>query len=360
MLSYRTAFTSLLLLGAGLLSCRKPQPYIQATVAVLPSTLTLSCEGTRRFVPQVSAGGTRPVVWKVVEPSGGTIDANGAYIAPKAPGLFTIVASESGPQHAQGLARVRVVPKPDGTIRVPEFIRVGSKGVKAEVLSQEGASYQWSITGGTIVSPMDGPFVLFDAAMTKHVLLKCRVTNAAGDSLNSSLDVETYPEPQVSIRPDHVVVSTDEAFKFGYEVSGRLDAPLRWRVVEEGGGTIDQFGVYKSPSTPGSFQVEVLPSPGKPGIKLSVKVVARPQGRIELSEDLVEGVRSAKACVPVQVGMSYAWKVIGGSIVVGRNISCLQFSVDPGPTVTLICTLTNEAGASLELTRTLPVKPSGK
>lgn len=360
MLSYRTALASLLLLGAGLISCRKPQPYVQATVTVLPATLTLSCEGTRRFVPQVSAGGTRPVTWKVVEPSGGTIDADGTYTAPKDPGLFTIVASESGPQHAQGMARIRVVAKPDGTIRVPDFIRVGAKGVKAAVPVQDGSTYQWSITGGTLVSPMDGPSVLFDAAMAKHVLLKCRVTNAAGDALNSSLDIETYPEPIVSIRPDHVVVSTDEAMKFGYEVSGHLDTPLRWRVVEEGGGTIDQTGVYKSPSAPGSFHTELVHTPGKPGVQASVKVVARPQGRIELSEDLVAGARSAKACVPSQAGMSYSWRVIGGSIVMGQNISCLQFSVDPGPTVTLICTITNEAGASLELTRTLHVKPSAK
>jgi hypothetical protein len=201
---------------------------------------------------------------------------------------------------------------------------------------------------------------MFDAAVTKHVLLKCRVTNAAGDALNSSLDIETYPEPLVSIRPDHVVVSTDEAFKFGYEISGRLDSPLRWRVVEDGGGTIDQTGVYKSPSTPGSFHTEVLHSPGKPGIQASVKVVARPQGRIELKEALVAETRSAKACIPSQAGMSYSWRVIGGSIVMGQNISCLQFSVDSGPTVTLICTITNEAGASLELTRTLQVQPSAQ
>jgi hypothetical protein len=350
----------LLLLAASPWSCRKPEPLIHPSVALLPSEVTLSCEGARRFVPLLSGGGTSPLSWKVIEPGGGTIGADGSYTAPISPGVFTIVASESGPQHAQGTARVRVVPKPDGTIRVPDYVRVGVRGLSAAVPSHEGNTYQWSISGGTLLPPLDGPSVMFDVGMSKHLILRCRVTNLAGDSIHTSMDIETSPEPQVKIRPDHIVISTGEAFKFGFDLSGRLDSPLLWKVVEQGGGTIDQTGEYVAPATSGYFHVETRLSPGKPGSLATVKVAERPQGRIEVQENLIAGTQNVQACVPDQVGMDYRWKVIGGSMVAGENISCIQFSVGPGPTLTLICLISNEAGASLELTRTLQVGPPDK
>ena len=269
------------------------------------------------------------------------------------------MAVESSQQHAQGTAKIHVVPRPDGTIHVPAYVRVGARGLKAEIPFQQGNTYQWSISGGRLLPPLDAPVVSFDAGMTKHVILNCRVSNVAGDVLNSSIDIETSPEPVVSIRPDHVVISTGETTKFGFDLAGRIDTPLLWRVNDEGGGTIDQSGNYKAPNTPGVYRVEVLIPPGVHRSEAAVKVVERPEGRIELSGNLIAGARNLEACVPVQVGMNYTWKVLGGSLVEGQNVSCIKFSVGPGPTLTLVCVISNEAGASLELSRTLPVRRSG-
>jgi|GEM_PF-422837 len=356
MLDPRRALPVLVLLGAGLASCRKPAPLMQPMVVLLPSEATLSCGHGLRFVPQLSGGSAYPVTWRVVEAGGGAVAPDGTYTAPASPGLYSLQAWESGPRRAQGLARIRVVPRPDGTIRVPDYVRVGARGLRAEVPPQEGSTYRWSITGGTLSPPLDGPAVTFEAGLVPHVVLRCRVTNVAGDSVDSSMDIETSPEPQVKIRPERVVLSTGEGFKFGFELSGRLEAPLCWRVVGEGGGTIDQAGGYQAPGTPGTFHVETSVSPEKSGSQAEVRVVERPRGRIECPGDPVAGATGMKACVPGQADMSYRWKVTGGSILLGQGEPCLRFSVGPGPTLSLVCLVTNAAGASLELTRTLPVR----
>ena len=66
-MSHRNPLAKPLLLTALLWSCRRPEPMMNPSVILQPSELTLSCEGVRRFVPQLLGGSTYPLAWRVME-----------------------------------------------------------------------------------------------------------------------------------------------------------------------------------------------------------------------------------------------------------------------------------------------------
>jgi hypothetical protein len=270
--------------------------------------------------------------------------------------VFTVVAESYGTLQVRSSAKVKVVAKPVSRIAAPVFIRVGASGLRADVPVQAEASYRWSIEGGRLRSPSDQAAIIFDAGEGAFLVLKCQVTNAAGDSHTSSLELPLSPRAKVKLRPDHVVLSTGDVYRFGFDLTGRPEASLRWTVVQPEGGSVDEQGVYTAPGAPGIFNVQVSQSPtGDPDDTATVEVVDRPKGAIELMGPLGPGVKNAKACVAQREGLTYRWEISGGVVVAGQMTSCLYFTVGAGPTLTLTCEVTNAAGARLKLAKTFPV-----
>ena len=65
------------------------------------------------------------------------------------------------------------------------------------------------------------------------------------------------PEVTVSISPKNVTVGTNEDQGFGATVMGTSDESVTWSVVENGGGTVTDYGLYTAPLEPGTFHVRV-------------------------------------------------------------------------------------------------------
>lgn len=343
----------------GVTGCRTPRAEPTPGVELKPSQATVTCGRGMRFGYRVSRTDFLPLSWKVREAGGGSIDGNGNYHAPEHPGHFTVTAETSGHSATLGEARVHVVAKPDGAIQAPARIEVGQKDLTATVPAIEGTRYRWTIQGGTLRSESNLPSIRFDSGKGPRLLLKCRVTNLAGDTLTSSLELPVQPKPRVRIQPNHTVLTVGARLQFGYELQGATRESLRWEVPNPSHGAIDMMGNYSAPAVAGFYRIRVkVTAPGATGDEATVRVVERPIGSIEVPASVDPGTPRVKACVAEQVGMVYRWQIQGGTVLFGDKESCLVFTPGPGPQVELTCVITNAAGTKLELVRSIKVEPS--
>lgn len=158
-------------------------------LAADPKRVTLTAGARRTFGFTLQGGRTGKVVWSVLEAGGGRIDAEGRYQAPASPGSYTVqVAAKEDPTVKDTLA-VTVVAPPKGPIQAPPRVAAGAGGLLATVPEQPGCSYRWRAEGGRIETGADAHRVTFAAGAGPKVKLVCEIVNAAGDSLEASLEV---------------------------------------------------------------------------------------------------------------------------------------------------------------------------
>ncbi len=87
----------------------------------------------------------------------------------------------------------------------------------------------------------------------------------------------------VTVTPGHAEVETGESLRFKATVDGTGDERVRWSVLQPGGGTITDDGVYIAPSSPGRFTV-VAQSVAKEGVLGSAQVtVVQGAVRVEIT-----------------------------------------------------------------------------
>jgi acyl-coenzyme A thioesterase PaaI-like protein len=116
------------------------------TVSVFPTADTLGPSGLRAFAVTVTAT-NGAVTWTITEgAAGGTIDANGNYIAPMSQGTFHVVATSVADTTKNATATVTVVPSgflPTGSMTTPRSAHTASLLNTGEALVAGGiASYQ--------------------------------------------------------------------------------------------------------------------------------------------------------------------------------------------------------------------------
>ncbi|HEX9083074.1 MAG TPA: hypothetical protein VF768_12410 [Holophagaceae bacterium] len=345
-----------LLLGG--LACQPPRPALPEPPAVQlsirPEAVTVTAGHAFQFGHRVASTGSLAVTWRVVEPGGGSLDATGRYQAPDHPGTWTVeVRSLADPRQA-AQARVTVVPPPRGPISAPLAVAPGAADLRASVPVQPGCGYAWSLEGGTLAGAADGPEVAFQAGQGPDLKLRCRVTNAAGDVLTASLDLPVAPVVPLAIAPAQATLTVGHSMTFGYTHAGT--ERLVWRVPDSDGGSVDAKGTYRAPAAPGLYTLQVAPS-GHPdeASRARVKVVPAPVAPITGPAALAAGQAGLTARVPIQPGATYAWEIQGGSLTEGAWGPVVTFTAGAGPTLTLRCTVTNEAGDAFTGVLVLPV-----
>ena len=154
------------------------------TLVITPATATLTAGRTRIFGFDLQGGRTGQVIWSVLEPGGGTVDASGAYHAPQVPGNYTVqVASQ------EATLPVKVVAAPIGPVKGPAHATAGQTGLGARVPDQPGCTYLWKLTGATLTSGQGLPEVVFEAGDGPELKLACTITNEANESLEASLTI---------------------------------------------------------------------------------------------------------------------------------------------------------------------------
>ncbi len=339
---------------------RGPGPAVEAppvTVQVLPGAATLTAGRTQAFTVRVDDGPAEGVLWSVLESGGGRVDGAGLYRAPANPGVYTVRARFKDGPGLTAAAKVTVVAPPAGEIVAPARVMPETADQAARIAPVAGSQYHWSITGGTITGGTDSPVVTWKSGAGPKVVLACRVTNAAGDVLRSSLEVPVASAVTLTIRPAAVTITAERAMKFGFDLAGGTSLGVVWRLGEPGAGTLDGSGQYVAPSVPGLYTVRVN-SVDDPtvGAVARVKVVAKPPEDLFAPDSYLPGAEGLRARVPDLEGMSYAWTIEGGTITAGAASAAMAFEAGTGPTITLRCQVSNQAGDAFTAVKVLKAR----
>jgi hypothetical protein len=117
-------------------------------------------------------------------------------------GAYNVTVTVNGCTSAAGSTTVAVNANPDATITAPSSVVAGSTGNLASVANAGGgATYNWSITNGTITAGTGTANITFTAGATGTLTLQCTVTTSAGcsDTKSKNVNVTTaIPPPTVT------------------------------------------------------------------------------------------------------------------------------------------------------------------
>lgn len=243
----------------------------------------------------------------------------------------------------------------------------GTGGLTARVRDQAGAgaSYAWSISGGTITAGAGTPQITFTAATVLTtataaltMTVSVTVTTAANQKASSSSSITVYASADSTMAaPSALTVGVQASANV---VTPQAGASYAWTI---GNGTIsgsaNSSGVTFTASAVGSLTPQltvtngagqVSTNPGKP-----IPVYATPVAAIS-APSAVTSQTSASASVQ-DPGDTYAWTIDGGTITSPTNANVVTFTAGTGATLTLHCTVTNPAGAQTLGSLNVPIAP---
>ncbi len=344
----------------GGLACQPPHPALPAPPPVVlslqPASATVTTGHELQFGYRITSSTQMGVSWRVLEPGGGRVNAQAQYQAPDHPGVFTVEARPLAAPAQAVHARVTVVPPPLGPITAPDAVAPGATPLHASVPTQPGCRFAWGLDGGRLLSGADTHAITFSAGAGPDLVLRCQVTNPAGDTLTSSLEVPVARQPSLQITPAAATLTVGRAMTFGYTLAGSGGSGVTWSLVPPSRGSVQADGTFRAPTTPGICILQVA-AQAHPEItaRARVKIVAAPDAHITAPVSLTAGAAGLTARVPAQVHATYAWHIQGGTADAGQHGPVFTFTAGDGPTLILRCTVTNEAGDTSTGTLTLPV-----
>ena len=217
------------------------------------------------FSADLGGAPNQKVEWAVADTDGGTIDANGSYIAPSTEGIYTVTASLSGTTRQESKVNVRRGVRVSLT---PSTAAVAAGRTIALVASVSGTSNKavtWSVAeapnGGSIAA--DGTYTAPATAGVYHA-----VATSVADPTNSDTSTITVTDPPaapvpppvpppvvVAVSPQAASVVEGDTIPLTATVSGTTNTAVTWSIAETGGGTVDANGLYTAPLIVGTFHV---------------------------------------------------------------------------------------------------------
>ena len=124
----------------------------------------------------------------------------------------------------------------------------------------------WSIKEGSkagTISELNNTTSLFiagNATGTYHVLSKLKNDSSKGATSTVRISEEDVILPvSITIDPKIIEIFTNESILFKSFINNTDNKNTTWKVAEEGGGTIDDNGLYTAPNMVGTFHVQAIP-----------------------------------------------------------------------------------------------------
>lgn len=231
-----------------------------------PAITPESVDMTPGDIVQFVAPEAEPVEWSVEESDGGTVGADGTYVAPDAEGTFHVVALSTS---SRTTAEVRVYKKGVRVQVTPQTAALDAGASMKFTASVQGTSNDavtWFVQEGAAggsVAP-DGSYTAPDAGGTFHV-----VARSAADTTRTGTATVTVaapvvadptptptPEVAVTVAPTSVTVAAGATAQFTATVTNTTTTSVTWS-VQEGttGGSVSSTGLYTAPSAAGTFHV---------------------------------------------------------------------------------------------------------
>ena len=322
------------------------------SLQITPGTAVLTVGHSQSFKADavLGSGNPHPAHPQWSAPQGGTITQEGRFTAPASPGTYGVQADFQG---LTASARVTVVPAPDATITVPPIVTQGAAGLTASVPNQPGSTYAWTAAYGSIVSGASGPVATFAAPSAGTLQLKCRVTNAAGDSAQSVVTVQVVPPPQIlSFTVSRPIITVGDTITAQVSfINGQGD-------LEPGVGAVASGATLTlQPTQSVVYTLTVTNAAGTSvAVSQSVTVVPPPDATLTTPSGVTAGLSGFQASVPTQPSSTYAWTISNGALA-ASNTPQVTFTAGTVGSLQIGCTVTNAAGRAATGTRTLSVLP---
>jgi hypothetical protein len=325
-------------------------------VVIVGALTPLTVQGQRAFTATVTGSTNTAVTWSVKEPDGGAITSGGEYTAPATPGTFTIVATSVADPSKRASAAIEIVAAPNATMTAPTVATAGATNLTASVPAQSGATYAWTIMGGTITGGASNA-ITFTAGAAGTLVLTCVVTNEAGTSATGTRSVAVSDAPVVSISAPASATTGDTGLVA--TVPTQTGATYAWTIA---GGTI----------TGGAATASITFTAGAPGAltlgcsvtiagttvsgNSTVNVLAAPVVPVITAPAAVASAATGlTASIPTQAGVTFNWSIANGTITAGQGTNAITFSSGSPGVTTLTCVVTNGAGRTANGTRDVTV-----
>jgi hypothetical protein len=212
------------------------------SISITPTSVTLYVGGRQDFGYGLSAP-TNRVVWTC---TGGSITQGGAYTAPTTAGTYQVRATSVDDPSKVAISAV-IVKGISLTISPTSLNLVLGMGFQFGYVIDGPftGNPAWSASGGAVTQTGYFTAPLVQGTYTVAVSLS---------SLNLSASATVTVAPvSLTITPTQVALVSGQAQQFGWSLNG---GGVTFLVLEAGGGSITQAGLYTAPSLPGIYTVQ--------------------------------------------------------------------------------------------------------
>lgn len=287
---------------------------------------------------------TQELTWTA---TGGTITQAGLFTAPSTPGAYVVTATSVDDPEISASATVTVLPL--SLSLDPNSLSLPISGTKQFGYSFTGPSdavLSWTATAGGVTST--GFYTAPGTAGTYTVTVACPSLKLMASSTITVVSIS------LSITPTQVALLPGQTQQFGWAVNG---GGVTFSVLEPGGGSITQTGLYTAPTLAGVYTIQVTSSLD-PTKFAQAKVTVSP---IAISIDppavTLEAGQSMRFGASLNSG-GWTWSATGGAIddqgryraplLPGQFTVTVQSVFDPSKTATSQVTVV--AASTLKLT----------
>ncbi len=345
--------------------CTVPQCSKEVTIDPLPDcTINADssvCAGSTSNTASVAnAGAGATYAWTI---TGGTITSQSPYTnsitwtagSAGTASIKVAVTTPAGCTVPQCSKEVTINPLPDCTITSPSFVCAGSMGNTASVTNAgTGATYAWTITGGTITSsPPYTNSITWTAGSTGTAFIRVTV-NDAHCSKACSNEIRINPLPDCTITSPSFVCAGSTGNTASVTNAG-AGATYVWTII---GGAITSSPPYTNSITwtagtagTASIKVTVTTPAGctVPQCSKEVTIDPLPDCTINADSSVCAGSTSNTASVAnAGAGATYAWTITGGTITSSPPYTnSITWTAGSAGTASIKVTVTTTAGCTV-------------
>ena len=344
-------------------------------ITVAPTSATVATGGAQSFVGTVTGSTNTAITWSVMEASGGSIDASGAYTAPAIPGNYHVVATSQADPTKKVYAAITVPNGTDSIVITPDLPSIyvtapaspsgNTKGLNITFNGTKNTSVTWSIqegspAGGTLTYP-SATTVTYNAPATPgtyHVI----ATGVQDSTIIGTATIVVLPM-KLYIKYNYATIAALDVNKGGSAYSltlsadGTYSAKANWTLNDPAAGTLatatNSATCSYTPGTVGGDYTLTATYVSDPSVKTvlnihvadtGIKVVVTPSSATVAADQHVD----LQAIVTGTSNPNVNWAVVGsgnGYISGGETYASYLPPTSKTGTMQISCTSAADTGA---------------